>query len=136
MRWMSQCVATAAATEFARREAIGLPEGERHLRRSRQVHRRAKRGTLRSNVARGCARAANRSQGRARSSNGEVHNCVKSASLTQTPVAKHVVERVAADSRKLAQELTLAPIVPTFHLKRVPPFPQLHVHRRAFAFLL
>ncbi len=52
-----------AATGFARREAIGLPDGEMYLRRSRQVPRRAKRGALRSKVARGCARAAKRPQG-------------------------------------------------------------------------
>ena len=40
----------------ARREAIGLPEREMHLRRSRQVPRRAKRGALQSKGASGCAR--------------------------------------------------------------------------------
>ena len=34
------------------------PSGEMHLRRSRQVPRRAKRGALRSKVARGCAASA------------------------------------------------------------------------------
>ena len=46
---------------------VGLPEREMHLRRSRQVPRRAKRGALRSKVARGCARTPKGPQGAARS---------------------------------------------------------------------
>ena len=42
--------------ECARRDAIGLAEREMHLRRSRQVPRRAKRGALQSKDASGCAR--------------------------------------------------------------------------------
>ena len=46
---------------------VGLPEREMHLRRSRQVPRRAKRGALRSKVARGCARTPKGPQGAERS---------------------------------------------------------------------
>ena len=42
---------------------VGLPEREMHLRRSRQVPRRAKRGALQSKVARGCARTPKGPQG-------------------------------------------------------------------------
>ena len=44
-------------------EGVRLGEREMHLRRSRQVPRRAKRGALRSKVARGCARTPKGPQG-------------------------------------------------------------------------
>ena len=55
--------AVGRAARFACDEVVRLPEREMHLRRSRQVPRRAKRGALRSKVARGCARTPKGPQG-------------------------------------------------------------------------
>ena len=60
LRSQSNSAYKSTAREYACCEAIRLAEREMHLRRSRQVPRRAKRGALRSKVARGCARTAKR----------------------------------------------------------------------------